>query len=390
MPPSSAKPPAKKSADKTTKKGLAASLQRLPQWLNQWGQSQQQSAFSPVLNYEPETLQLYVPEGSAPNALELEGLKYLFEQLPALTQVHFTGPGDPLILTDLPAMLHWLKRTHEIEATVQTTGRYLEARKDELLASPLESLEIYIRAHKPSTYRLATGRAAEEFILVRENVRRLVTRRIHRPPVNPNLRFTLLFDLTLSTLKHFEDMVVLAEELGVDAVAFENNPIFGLAPDKQHYKLADSLLASNPEVQTFFAQLNPEQFRLPITLPRLLDDLQTEATPIDPSQPEPPRYCQSPYAVVSVDVDYRVSACERWAINSPPPANAWDGDFWNHPQYQWLRQVHYRAITGNALISNLALQNGQVALPVPLACQSCALNRASHKPLKVLNAGLIP
>jgi hypothetical protein len=333
---------------------------RLPQLLNLARYrvlSNQQDA---VLDYEPlhlrvnpfelqPQLALSATEMSdeKPSRLDKETFRFLLEQVPSIRTIEFScQKADPLEMPDLFRWIDYAYQFNGAESTVITEGWYLASRMNDILNSRLSTLVIRIGAHRPSQYFQMTGRPIQHFMTLKNAIEELVWR---KKKENPFLDLELVMRVDVHNYREMPDMIVFAENLGVQGLRIESY----YAPDLDPL-LDRTLFSDMPPVVRFLQWMT--QTVLPVSsvsiaLPALLDrDMRQH------------RHCVDAYSTVSVDAELNVSGCSRQLLSYPNQGKIWDENFFNNPMYQWMRAIHCTTASTEPQQS------------VPLPCQSCTRN----------------
>ena len=278
--------------------------------------------------------------------LDLDTFKLIMDQVPATRTIEFSGRQDPFNNAALLDCVDYAYKYNGAESTIYTEGFSLGELGEDAVLSDLHSLVIRIHAHRPSAYAMATGRNANHFVQVRDNVAHVVRK---KRELEGNVEIDLVMTVDRHNYTEMEDMIRFAEAMGVDGVRFENY----LSPTTPGVPSDRSLYSHYKPVTDYFAQLRRtvlKESNLVITLPTLLDaDMSNH------------RNCLDPFTTVSIDAEFNVSGCSRNLLYKGKMSKIWDKTFWDDPQYHWLREIH-------------AKFDNDESVACPLPCQNCPRN----------------
>lgn len=273
-----------------------------------------------------------------PFKLDLDTFKFILSQVPAVQEIEFSGWGEPFNNPAIFDMIKYAKQCR-IDCHVVSHGLFNNNVLKALFASGLNHVTINCLAHKPSAFSAISKRNPAEFLEIEKNIEQLLLVRRHYPQNNLTVELSMIIDLM--TLGNIPEMVHYAEELGVDAIKFDNH--LGNNPEERSLQ---TVLTHYKKAGHFLKQLTTKNFKIPVTLPVLLDP-----------DMEQHRFCEEPHTTVSIDENLYISPCSRQLVFNELTHSIWDQDFWNNDQYQWLRNRH---------------NNNNEA--VPKACQFCPKN----------------
>ena len=274
--------------------------------------------------------------------MDFDTFNYILDFLPAVTHMTFSGWGEPMINPDLFKMIFLAHTRQKARSMLITNGLLLEARMDELLASPLHQLVISINGYSPASYQKMTGMMPEVFSSVYRQIRFLIAQKRARNSLMP-VWLSIIVDV--DSVFEIPQMLHLATELQVDGLQLVN------------YQSADptqssprTITESRSSLVQYLQQIGQEKYPFLLDLPRIM-----------PDGPLTQRTCQDPHTAIAIDGDCNVSACTRWFLFDGRMGKIWDADFWQNSKIQWLQEVHS--------------PKGKDDLPRP--CQHCPKNCGS-------------
>lgn len=333
---------------------------KLPQLLNLARYRMLSPQQDAVLDYEPLHLRVNPLESQSqlalsesemnegqPSRLDKETFRFLLEQVPTIRTMEFScQKADPLETPDLFLWIDYAYQFNGTESTVVTEGWHLASRMSEILNSRLSTLVIPLGSHRPSQYFQMTRRPIQHFVTLKNMIEELVRR---KKKENPLLDVELVMRVDIHNYREMPDMIVFAEDMGVQGLRFETF----YAPDLD--PLLDRTLFSDITPVVRFLEWMTHTVlpvsSISVALPALLDrDMRQH------------RNCLDAYSTVSVDAELNVSGCSRQLLNYPNQGKIWDENFFNNPMYQWMRAIHCKTASA------------EPQQPVPLPCQSCTRN----------------
>ncbi len=170
----------------------------------------------------------------APDAnLSLADFRDLVAELPNLQRVAFQLNGEPLMCSDLPAMIAEA-HTGGAWTVINSNGTLLDPRRRAaLLDSGLDELRISLDGTRPETVTRMAG--ADILNHVVENVRAMVQERGQRPAP----RISLWMILTTETIAELPDLVRLAADIGVEEVYGQRLVLTGNGVASEQFSLHD-------------------------------------------------------------------------------------------------------------------------------------------------------
>jgi MoaA/NifB/PqqE/SkfB family radical SAM enzyme len=249
--------------------------------------------------------------------------QYILGFVPYVSNMVFSGWGEPTVNPDLFKMIFLAHTAQKARSTLVTNGLLLDARMDELMASPLAKLVVSINGFSPSSYHAITGMQPEVFGSVYRQVKSVLA---HKRAASSLLPVWLSMVVNTETVFQVPQMVQLAYELQVDGLELVND--LGPEPGKPYEKTITADRASLiAYLQAAGAEKHPFTLQLPTIMP-------------PPGQAGQAHQCQDPHQVIAVDGDCNVSACSRWVLFDGHMAKIWDADFWHAEKISWLRQLH--------------------------------------------------
>lgn len=232
----------------------------------------------------------------------------------------FIGNGEPLLCKDLFKMIRYAREKRKMATSMFTNGLVLDRFIDEILDSPLDTINISVNGHTPEVYKHFTGHSDEVFDRIVSNVQLLVERRKLR---GSRLEVSISLIVDRYTYSEIPEMIHFAEGFGVDCLA-----IFQCMPSKAPgWSASERALFATDEVLTFFAQVKPPRTHLKVSLPPLLDGNESN------------RLCRDSFTSMSIDGYGNVGGCEREMLNTANNGKYYDPNVFNNEHFRELRSL---------------------------------------------------
>ena len=158
--------------------------------------------------------------------ISLAELIRITDQLPELERVYLHGIGEPLLNTELPAIIRHLK-SRRVYALFNSNGILLDnQRQQELLNSGLDELRISLDAASPTGYK--TIRGSNKFEQIVENLTSL--RRLQKQLQVDHPQLSLWFLGTRDNISELPGLIKLAADVGIEEVYLQRLVFFQDAP----------------------------------------------------------------------------------------------------------------------------------------------------------------
>ena len=193
---------------------------------------------------------LYRGSWESARDVTLDELVRITDQLPQLERIALHGIGEPLLNTDLPAMIRHLK-DRNVFVLFNSNGILLnESRQNELMDAGLDELRISLDAATAAGYKAM--RDSDGFDQIVANLRAFVQRMRQQKALRPTL--SLWFLGTRENISGLPQFLELAADIGVPQVYLQRLVYF---QDDAGYGLASSdktLVASDSQTRQFLEQ----------------------------------------------------------------------------------------------------------------------------------------
>ena len=230
--------------------------------------------------------------------------------------VFLTG-GEPFLHPDIFPMIEFANLRH-MQVTVSTNGSVLGDKIEQIIASPLSSMNVSLNATNSNEYEQMNGSPKHEFYTVLDNITNLVMKRINRP--RP-LKLKLSCVCMKMNYKRIPEMIQLAVDLKVDEMLFHNLIPFDLPNFPREQVLYDD----DADVYELMKSVEPSA--VIISLPRLYKKKITE------------RYCTMPFTTLPIMSDGEVNVCCQNIDTSSQCGNVLHDQVWNDLYFQQMRKI---------------------------------------------------
>lgn len=237
--------------------------------------------------------------------LLLKELIMICDQLPELSRVALHGIGEPLLNTELPSMIQYLKDRKAYVFLNSNGIRLDEERRNQLIDTGLDELRISLDAASSAGYKKM--RNSDEFDCIVDNVRsfsdRISSMKVSRP------KLSLWYLGTRENIAELPDFVRLAASLGVAEVYlqrlvyFQDDKGYGLARAENTLMGSDNSVsrlinASHEIAKHSGVQFNASGFSSPI-----------ESLQAGFDNPFPWRKCYRPQTLMYITASGNVLPC---------------------------------------------------------------------------------
>lgn len=354
--------------------------QRLPQWFNQLAIAAQAGASPSRTLVDPQHIHLFFPpqpKGShtlwngipyqpehplmasiqaamTEPPLDVASFRHALEQVPTAQSIEFSGWGDPLEHPHIFELINTAVGYNKMVTRLYTHAQnpYSIEHIDRLLDSHLDHLIVQLVAHRPSLYSaIVQTRQPLSLFTQRETfIKQLMARRNEETALGKDPHLFVEVTMVLDTLliEHLNEMIEYSMALGVDGIRFEN--YIDLTDDSPSLR---TLYDDQMLFDTLFQAASLYGQHIRIELPPLM----SHTTDVQ-------RQCADPHTTVSLSQQLNVSPCSHHMAVAVGDNDIWNQHFWNHADYQYLRQVHQPS--GHK--------------PLPNACQRCPKNSTHYTP----------
>jgi radical SAM protein with 4Fe4S-binding SPASM domain len=165
--------------------------------------------------------------------ISLEEVRHIVEQLPALERVVLHGLGEPLLNSELPAIVAYL-RSRGAHVLFNSNALLLdESRGRALIAAGLNELRVSVDGARPDTYARIRGVNRKALPLIVRNLRAFEALKRAAGSLTP--RTSLWFTAMRANIEELPELVEMAAETGVREVYVQRFIYFGqgLATENQ-------------------------------------------------------------------------------------------------------------------------------------------------------------
>jgi radical SAM protein with 4Fe4S-binding SPASM domain len=210
---------------------------------------------------------------------------------PALEAISFTGQGEPLMNKDLLQMMD-IARQRRLTCLLTTNGLLLdEERIEAMIRAKVFRVNISLKGKDPGEYEITTGRGKDAFESNLDNIRRCVSlKRKH----GSDMIVRMSYVVDRKCLGNMEEVIILAENLGVDCLQFNT-----LIPFDDFEGADGCLFEDDQDAKDHMDGLRKRPSPLDIEFPILL------------RRDRFTHYCAGYHEFLNVDADGNVSGCMR-------------------------------------------------------------------------------
>lgn len=252
----------------------------------------------------------------------LDLLRYVLDLYPAAIRLSIIGTGEPLLNTKLFDMIEEGAKRNLIVDTVSNglvLGNYLE----DIVTSELDRISISINGHTSWEFNRMSGNPEQYYSIILNNVKDLVKM---RGKGNKFPRIGTSFIVDRYNYHYMSEMIVVAEELGVDEITFLH---FLASPYENFSSEERCLYADDPKVVKKLSNLMSKKYRCDVTWPYLLERSEGKR-----------RICRWPFSILQIDGDGNVGGCPTQILNMHENGKVFDEDPWNNEYFMDLRRRH--------------------------------------------------
>lgn len=237
--------------------------------------------------------------------ISLAELIRITDQLPDLERVYLHGIGEPLLNTDLPAMIDQLK-SRQTYVLFNSNGILLDQNKQQdLVTAGLDELRISLDAASSTGYRKIRG--SDRFAQIVENLKSM--RRLQKQRQIDHPKMSLWFLGTRENISELPGLIKLAAETGIEEVHlqrlvfFQDDPGYGVA------RASKTLQDSTDGFSKLLEKSQELAARLDIRL-----DASGQSKPVESLQGEaegrrPWRNCYRPLTLMYITANGNVLPC---------------------------------------------------------------------------------
>jgi MoaA/NifB/PqqE/SkfB family radical SAM enzyme len=253
--------------------------------------------------------------------MDFETFQLVFNRFPQVKHLTFSGWGEPLVNPDVFKMVFLAHTSRKAHCHLITNGLLLEARMEEILASPLRKLTISLNGFSPKSYERLTGMDGQNFEAIQKQTRLLLKQKQLQNQLLP-IWLSVLVDV--DGVSDLPIILEMAEKLGVNGLQLVNYQ------DADPKQLSERTLThQHQDLLAQINQLKQASYPFEVEWPVILSPL-----------PSTQRACKDPVTTVAVDGDCNVSACSRWLLFDGRMGKVWDADVWHNEKISWLRNTH--------------------------------------------------
>jgi MoaA/NifB/PqqE/SkfB family radical SAM enzyme len=276
--------------------------------------------------------------------LSLQEFTMVTDQFPNLERAVLHGIGEPLLNSELPAMVRHLKK-RKVTVLFNSNGTLLEeARQRELIESGLDELRISLDSASPGTYRAV--RSSDRFDLVVDNLRSFARRVISESPPRPKL--SLWFLGNRENLAELPGLVRLAASIGVPEVHLQRLVYF---LDREGHGLAEERQSlAGPDAETLELIRRSQSLAAELGIELSASGLGTPERSVQGNggEPSPWKRCRRPWVSTYITAHGTVLPCcispfATSEYQSLSLGNVFEDDFaaiWSGPGYRAFRERH--------------------------------------------------
>lgn len=242
----------------------------------------------------------------------------ILDRLPLLEAVSFTGQGEPLLNPSLFDMVASARR-RRITTFLTTNGVLLDGPTSErLMKLGLFRVNISLKGKGATEFATVTGRPETVFNKLLENIQNCVAIK-HRLSSDMIIRLSYVVDR--SHLEYMDEVITLAEELGVDRILFDN-----LIPFNDFESGEGVLFEDDEEVRAMITRLEHRRSPVLVDLPVLIRrDRFTYC-------------CTGFHEMINVDSIGNVTGCHRCLAPNASFGNVFnDGNCMDSPHFREVR-----------------------------------------------------
>lgn len=263
--------------------------------------------------------------------MSLELLRVVLDRYPRAMRAWLIGVGEPLLSPAFFELVRECCRRNLVVDTV-SNGVALDNHVQEIVHSRLDRIYVSLNGHTAKEFQRMTGMPQSVHSKVLGNIEALVSARgnTRRP------RIELSFIVDRANYCNIDDMIRVAEELGVDGANFYNyvpTPYPGFTAGER------CLYEDDPAVCDELVRLMSRKWRCDVAWPCLLRRF-------DSMSPRDRTRCRWLFSVLQVDGDGNVGGCTTRMLNMHANGKVTDGDAWNN---EYFREARSRHLNGDVM-----------------------------------------
>ena len=253
--------------------------------------------------------------------LDLLTLKEALRICPSIEAVSFTGQGEPLLNKDMFKMIGYASR-EDLSIFLTTNAILLNDEKiSQIMRYNIARINISLKGKDGREFIETTGLNEKLFYRQTENIGKLVTEKKKRKH-NGIIRISYIVDK--NNFKNMEEVIRLAENLGVDRLLFDN-----IVPFDDFTTGHNCIFEDNVTAKKYIEHLKKTPRKVKIEFPILLKRNNFSY------------YCPGYYNFVNIDADGNISGCMRVLPPSPEYGNIFkDKDYMNTPHFRKMRRMY--------------------------------------------------
>ena len=302
-----------------------------------------------IVNWEPVFLEIYTTSrcnlncamclthstkhentyGKRPSKdMELDIFKRILNKFNKALLVELAGCGEPLLNKDLFQMAEYASKTMKMYVATVTNGTLVGQYKEQIVNSYIDTINISINGYNSQEYTRLTGMPEECFGRIVKNITELVKLRNVRK--NKRLEIWISFIIDSHNYKFIQQMVDLAQELGVNGASFLHfiaSPAEGFTPEER------CIMTDNKDAIREIKRLQDNKssrIKIKVNLHPLDKKLISQSSKL--------KYCRLPFYILGVDGEGNLGACSCQIFNSSEDIKFDQKDVWNNAYFQEFRK----------------------------------------------------
>lgn len=269
--------------------------------------------------------------------LSLENFKRIYDQIRPL-KITLSGLGEPFANPQMPDIIRYTKDRGTSVNTTSNMTLINEKLAEKIVDCRLDLIKVSIDAANQETYQKI--RLEDGFNKIIEGIKLIINFKEEKNVSHPSIRFN--FVVQGANFREMEELVVIAGEIGVEAIYFQPLELVGIE-DKSEEIVGD--LTHEGLLSEFKRAFKKSvEIGLETNLPSLIDNFDTFWKKyIEIGSQKDNKICPLPWFSTYVTVDGDVRPCCSFPIN--PEANLGNilkEDFetiWNGEKYKRFRKA---------------------------------------------------
>lgn len=256
--------------------------------------------------------------------MTLDLLRVILRRFPGALRAELIGVGEPLLNPHLFELIDECVK-HKLIVDTVSNGLVLGAYAQDIVNSGLDRICVSVNGHTPQEFHRITGMLEAHHSQILKNVETLVRARSKRRA--PRIEVSFIVDQ--QNYRHMEEMVAVAEQLGVDGANLYNflpNPYEGFTAAER------CVYADDPGIQEEVARLVCKQFRCEVAWPPLLKHVGRSTGQR--------KICRWPFTLLQVDGNGNIGGCPTMLLSMHENGKVTDADAWNNSYFRDLRKRH--------------------------------------------------